>query len=198
MRIWLDQVREEPFNWDETESIAPEALERPEVLDLGPITWRGQVIYADPGYYLRAHLSYDQTLSCDRCLKPIHEPTRSDVELMLVVEPKPRGGRAGSGSGARAGGAGGGEDRGDQLHEKDLGVVVLDEEVLETKPILIEQLQLNIPMKPLCQDDCKGLCPHCGADLNALPEGRCSCREAETDPRWASLAAIKDQLDREH
>src|SRR5262245_65459072 len=90
MRIWLDQVREEPFNWDATERIAPETLERSELLDLGPVTWRGQVLWADPGYYLRAHLSYDQTLSCDRCLQPIHEATRSDVELMFVVEGKGR------------------------------------------------------------------------------------------------------------
>lgn len=180
MRIWLDQVREEPFNWDETERIAPETLERPELLDLGPITWRGQVIFADPGYFLRAQLSYDQTLSCNRCLKPIHEPTRSGVELMVVVE------------------AGRNEERGEhELHEKDLGVMVLPEEILETTPILVEQLQLNVPMKPLCQPDCKGLCPRCGADLNALPEG-CSCREPEADPRWAALAALKERLDREH
>ena len=183
MRIWLDQVRDEPYNWDETEKIAPEALERPELLDLGPVSWRGQVIYADPGYFLRAHLSYDQTLSCDRCLKPIHEPTRSDLELMVVVEGRTRGGRVP-------------EERGDQLHEQDLGVLVVDDEVLETAPILIEQLQLNIPMKPLCQPDCRGLCPECGADLNALPEGRCSCKETQADPRWGALAALKDRLDR--
>jgi DUF177 domain-containing protein len=181
MRIWLDQVREEPFNWDATERIAPETLERSELLDLGPVTWRGQVLWADPGYYLRAHLSYDQTLSCDRCLQPIHEATRSEVELMFVVEGKGRG-----------------NERGEhELHEQDMGVVYLDDEVLETAPILVEQLQLNIPMKPLCRADCKGLCPECGADLNALPEGRCTCRTQETDPRWGALAALKDRLDRE-
>jgi uncharacterized protein len=184
MRIWLDQVREEPYNWDETEKIAPESLERAELQDLGPVHWHGQVVFIDPGYFLRAHLSYEQTLGCDRCLKPIHVPTSSDVELMLVVEPKPRHSR-------------GGDERGEhELHERDLGVVVLEEEVLETQPILIEQLQLNIPMKPLCQPDCRGLCPACGADLNALPEGRCTCREPETDSRWAALAALKDRLDK--
>ena len=73
MQIWLDQVREEPFDWDETKSIAPETLEMPELVDLSPVHWTGRVSFVDPGYLLRARLSYDQTLSCDRCLKPIVE-----------------------------------------------------------------------------------------------------------------------------
>lgn len=174
MKIWLDQVQEEPFNWDETQSVAPESLDRPELLSLGPVSWRGQVIFTDPGYFLRAKLSYEQTLSCNRCLKPIVEQTASDVELMIMVNEGP---------------GGGGEH---ELREQDLGILYLDEEVLETDPILLEQLQLNIPMKPLCREDCKGICPTCGADLNLGP---CSCEEKAVDPRWAGLAALKSRLE---
>lgn len=174
MQIWLDQVREEPFNWDETQSFSPETLERPELLDLGPVNWRGQVVFADPGYFLRARLSYEQTLSCNRCLKPIVEHAESDVELMIQVERRPETG---------------GEHA---LHERDLGILYIEDERLDTNPILIEQLQLNIPMKPLCRDDCQGLCPICGADLNA---GTCSCEESRVDPRWAALAALKGRLE---
>ena len=71
MKIWLDQVRDEPFNWDETQSVSPETLERPELMALSPVRWRGQVVFADPGFFLRARLSYEQTLSCNRCLTPI-------------------------------------------------------------------------------------------------------------------------------
>ena len=49
MQIWLDQVRDEPFNWDETQSVRPESLDRPELLASSPIHWRGQVVFADPG-----------------------------------------------------------------------------------------------------------------------------------------------------
>ncbi len=95
MRIWLDQVREEPFTWDETQSVSPETLERPELLALSPVSWRGQVIFADPGFFLRARLSYEQTLSCIRCLKPIVERVEPEVELMILVERHaPSGGRA--------------------------------------------------------------------------------------------------------
>lgn len=174
MQIWLDQVRDEPFNWDETQSVSPETLERPELLDLGPVNWRGQVVFADPGYFLRARLSYEQTLSCNRCLKPIVERAESDVELMIQVERSPETGSEHA------------------LHEQDLGILYIEDERLSTDPILIEQLQLNIPMKPLCRDDCQGLCPACGADLNA---GACSCEEPLADPRWAALASLKDRFE---
>jgi uncharacterized protein len=78
-----------------------------------------------------------------------------------------------------------------ELLEEDLGLVVVAGEILETDPILIEQLQLNIPMKPLCRPDCKGLCPVCGADRNVTA---CSCAAPAGDVRWAALAAVKSRL----
>jgi len=174
MQIWLDQVRDEPFNWDETQSVSTETLNRPELLDLGPVAWRGQVVFADPGFFLRARLSYEQTLSCTRCLKPIVERAESDVELMILVERHAD------------------EESEHGLSEQDLGILYLEDERLETDPILVEQLQLNIPMKPLCRADCRGLCPTCGADWNA---GACSCEESSADPRWSALAALKSRLE---
>jgi uncharacterized protein len=175
MRIWLDQVREEPFSWDETERIDTASLERPDLVDLSPVAWRGQVVFVDPGFFLRARLSYEQTLSCTRCLKDFRETVAVPVELMIEVAATPAGLR--------------GEH---ELKEDDLGVLTLQEEVLDTEPLLREQLQLNIPMKPLCRSDCAGLCPVCGADRN---EGDCGCAERTADPRWGALAALRDRLD---
>ncbi len=185
MRIWLDQVREEPFHWDETESIAPETLERPELLALGPVSWRGEIVFADPGYLLRGRLSYDQTLACIRCLKPHVVATAAEVELLVVVESHPKKPhkpqRAAEGDES-------------ELSEDDLDTVVVGDEVLDTAAIVLEQLQLNIPMKALCRPDCRGLCPSCGADLDERG-GQCSCAGPEPDPRWAALASLKGRLD---
>jgi uncharacterized protein len=49
-----------------------------------------------------------------------------------------------------------------------------------------------LPMSVLCRDDCAGLCPRCGADLN---EGSCDCTDDEMDPRWAALEALRMKLD---
>jgi uncharacterized protein len=185
VKIWLDQVREEPLSWDETERIAPETLERPEVLALGPVRWQGEVTYADPGYLLRGRLSYDQTLACIRCLKPHPMSAQADVELLIVVEgPAAKGHRPHRPIQEM-------EEGEQELEDLDLNTMVIADEVLETRPIVLEQLQLNIPMKPLCREDCQGLCPRCGADRNTNP---CSCASTAPDPRWAALQEIKERL----
>jgi len=50
-----------------------------------------------------------------------------------------------------------------------------------------EGIILSLPLKPLCSEDCKGLCPTCGTDLN---KSRCSCVKEKTDPRWDQLKGL--------
>lgn len=52
---------------------------------------------------------------------------------------------------------------------------------------LRENLLLAIPMKALCHDECRGLCPHCGANLN---EETCGCQQQQIDPRWEKLTSL--------
>jgi uncharacterized protein len=103
----------------------------------------------------------------------VTEPVTGDIQLLVFAD------AAQSGPGDH------------ELHEKDMTVLHVPEEVLETEPLLLEQLQLNIPMKPLCRPDCAGLCPVCGADLNLGPH---DCAVPAPDPRWAGLAALRDRL----
>jgi uncharacterized protein len=174
VKVFLDQVREEPFRWDVQQEVPVASLDRPELLGLSPVAWKGEVVWADPGYLLRAKLDYRQELACIRCLAPIAEESHSDVDLMIVVDrrhPEP------------------GEE---EIDERDLSVWTVEEEVVELEPILFEQLQLNVPMKPLCRPDCKGLCPRCGADWN---EGPCACAESPGEGRFPALAQLKGRLD---
>jgi uncharacterized metal-binding protein YceD (DUF177 family) len=211
MKIWLDQVREAPCRWDETESFAAETLDRPDVLALGPVTWRGEVVYADPGFLLRGELSYEQTLACTRCLEPHAASVSAEVELLLMVEahaergprpahaaPETHGARLGREARGSRGSLAQREreaelEVGEALEKGDLDTLVIADEILDTRAIVIEQLQLNVPMKPLCRPDCLGFCPRCGADLNAQ-SGECSCGAAEPDARWGALAALKGRL----
>ncbi len=57
-----------------------------------------------------------------------------------------------------------------------------------------ENLVLTLPMKPLCRPDCRGLCSHCGCDLNVE---QCSCKEDNTDPRLSVLGELLKDLDLE-
>lgn len=56
--------------------------------------------------------------------------------------------------------------------------------VLDVMPQIEESIYTLLPVKVLCSEDCRGLCPFCGQDLN---EGTCSCREEITDPRLSAL-----------
>jgi uncharacterized protein len=56
---------------------------------------------------------------------------------------------------------------------------------------LREQVLLALPLKTICREDCKGLCPHCGKNLN---ENQCSCVDEVEDPRWSVLKDIRDKL----
>lgn len=59
-----------------------------------------------------------------------------------------------------------------------------DEEELYLNEIVVDNIILALPMKPLCSDNCKGICPECGQDLN---EGDCDCEVEAVDPRLAKL-----------
>jgi uncharacterized protein len=172
MLIDLERVRLEgrPLTWDEPVEVTPETSGGSGLVALGPLRWRGRVSWVGTGYHLTAHLEGEQSLACDRCLEPIRAPVSEDLELLVLVdEPRPLAGEL-------------------ELSQDELGVLHLDDEVLDTEPLLLEQLQLAVPMKPVCRPDCKGLCPRCGADRN---RGECDCREADVDPRWAALAELK-------
>lgn len=174
MQVRLDQLDDDGFEWAETVEMPASRLDREEVTDLGPIDWRGRVYRADPGFYLTAKAAYAQTLVCDRCLAQVDEPVEADTELIVLVEPEYEG------------------DGEVELDEDELGVLKLAEPKLDLEPILLEQLQLAVPMKPLCRANCRGLCPRCGADLNAEA---CDCASEAVDPRWAALAALRDDRD---
>lgn len=67
-----------------------------------------------------------------------------------------------------------------------------DEEELYLDEIVVDNIILSLPMKPLCSDKCKGICPECGQDLN---EGECDCEVEVLDPRLAKLKDFYNEDD---
>jgi uncharacterized protein len=70
----------------------------------------------------------------------------------------------------------------------DFDVVQLDEPIADLEDILRQQLYLSLPIKQVCLPNCKGLCPHCGADLNS---NSCACLSEIKNSPFAALAALK-------
>ena len=158
-------------------------------------------------------LHYTQGLPCTRCLQPVRSEVTSHAELMVNTRPKPgksTGGARGTATKAPAGAAkepGAKEKRGAkesskkarakheepevELEKDELGVLTIDGEHIDTEPLIVEQILLELPMKPLCIPECKGLCPRCGADRNLVAD---CCEEPAGDERWEALGALRDQL----
>ena len=59
--------------------------------------------------------------------------------------------------------------------------------ILDLTEAIRQYALLSIPMKPLCYQDCSGLCPSCGHNLN---QGQCDCQAQNTDPRWSELKKL--------
>jgi len=78
-----------------------------------------------------------------------------------------------------------------ELKDKDANIAYYSEDRIELLELLQEQVLLALPMKPICSEECKGLCPSCGANLNV---SSCNCQAASIDPRLEKLKQIKELL----
>ena len=75
------------------------------------------------------------------------------------------------------------------VSEEDDEVSTLENDLVDLEPLLRDAVVLALPFQPLCQDDCPGLCPECGARLADDPDHG---HEAAIDPRWAKLTALEN------
>ena len=123
---------------------------------------------------LKGKLETSLEVACARCLEPVvHEVDRA-FDLLY----RPLGTDAGH------------EELSVTDAEAEIGYYQGESILLED--VLREQVLLAVPLKTLCREDCKGLCPHCGKNWN---EVQCSCAERMEDPRWAALKEIRDKFE---
>jgi uncharacterized protein len=112
-------------------------------------------------------------VECDRCLKSLTFPVETDFDVTYIPA-------ADYESAATAA----------ELQEEDLSISVFDGETIDIDDLVREQVLLALPPRLLCREECKGLCPVCGADRN---QSECACAPTEIDPRWAGLAGLKQE-----
>ena len=125
----------------------------------------GQVI-------VRGTIATSVSLPCSRCLESVQIDISEPFTLLVRFDAQ------GFSGGNLSGGAPAGEEDEDVKH------VSADTDQVDITETLRQTLLLALPVKPLCDEGCQGLCPHCGTNLNT---GSCRCRPRTTDPRWAGL-----------
>jgi len=174
MDLDLEKALDEPLDLSQQFVLTGERLERDELLSLSPVRFSGRLRRADPGFILEGRLEFEGTVSCARCLKPV--PFRRAGPVSWVFAPAYERHQP-----AAAG------DEEVELQATDLDIVFYDDFTVPFDPLIDEQVQLEIPMRALCREDCRGLCPECGADRNAAP---CTCAPP-ADNRWIALKALR-------
>lgn len=108
-------------------------------------------------------------LACGRCLEPFEVPVDTTFELRYVPFSENTG------------------EEEQEVLEDDLTTAFYREGMLDLTELMREQLVLTLPMKPLCSDACRGLCPTCGTNLN---RNECGCSPTWEDPRLAPLKSL--------
>lgn len=156
----------------------------------------------DENVFVRGPLHGWFEVACSRCLGPARVSLDEDLAVTYLPRTRlpqngdtdetdsepPRGSkrRAAANAASTAGAADGEEtdtELGAELADDDLDVYGYDGEEIDLTPLFRDQVVLAVPFAPLCREDCKGLCPQCGADRNLEP---CNCKPP-VDPRWAAL-----------
>jgi uncharacterized protein len=117
------------------------------------------------GILVTGRVEAETALECSRCLKEFSG--RAEVEVCEMF--------------ATPG----------HVHAEDDPYLVSGTDV-DLEPMLRDAVTLALPLNPLCEEACEGLCPTCGKRRD---QGPCGCVEDETDPRWAALSALREQLE---
>lgn len=183
LKIQIDTIKDEELILEG--AVKPSDL--PELSDLlaadqsclkETIRYRFRIFRVSGMIELQGHIAAEADLACGRCLEGFSLPIESDFELTFADElPEVE------------------DESGEEieLSAEDMGISLLEGEELDLSEFLIEQLMLNMPFRPICRKDCKGLCPHCGADLN---KEACQCHEEQFDTRFAALKNLKIESDK--
>lgn len=122
---------------------------------------------------LRADYSGNVEVACARCLEPVEQPVAGKFDLIF----RPLGVDAD------------GSEHSISTSETEIGYYQNGGLVLED--VLREQVLLSLPARTLCREDCKGLCPRCGRDLNSET---CDCDTTPVDPRWSALSDLASRM----
>jgi uncharacterized protein len=183
MFISLEELAKRPFDF--RQSFAPGVVDLgSEIRQTAPLEASGEatLIEEDHGHKqviedirVVGDLSTRLEVGCARCLEPVPREVKRSFDLLY----RPQGSDAGR------------EELSVTAVEAEVGYYQGDGLLLED--VLREQILLAVPYKVVCREDCQGLCPACGKNLN---EGKCACPQLPADARWEALKGLREQMEK--
>ncbi len=157
------------------------AIHEPPMQDLGEgvrsvegVT--GQVTFSNTGQNIVARGSFSTAVEvqCGRCLRAFCVEINEPIEEELLLRSRP---------------AELGDEADEELPEEERDPLFVDN-MFDLDELLRQSIVIAIPIKQICSEDCKGLCPSCGADLN---KGQCDCPPEEAGGAFAALASLLEK-----
>lgn len=131
----------------------------------------------DEAVHFRGRFEARVRLECGRCAEPFVLPVEEELDLFFLPHHKESAAEE--------------EDQDVQLSDRDMLVAYYSDDRIDLGDRLREQLHLDVPLRGLCRDDCRGLCPTCGINRNT---GTCTCQPPdETDERMAPLRKLLEK-----
>ncbi|AIQ63909.1 hypothetical protein D3C81_328330 [compost metagenome] len=154
-----------PLHFHETVDVSEAVKGRKDILNVSPLSAELDALPAGTDIVaVEGKLSGDADMLCARCLNLVK--THMDIPFAEAFK--------------------WGKEPAVPDEDEDEDLIYVSDETVDLKPYVEENYLLHLPLSVLCADDCKGLCPTCGHNLN---EGPCSCDNTVIDPR---LAGLKD------
>ena len=131
-----------------------------------PLTVRIDISKAGNKYVLKGSLSGRLVIRCGRCLEPYDSDLESDFSLFLTYTQSAAGKNE------------------LELLEEDMSVDFIKDDEIDLDEVIRAQIYFSMPMKCLCRQECQGLCPMCGTNLN---KEKCECRQESGHPGFSKL-----------
>ena len=146
----------------------------PDYRIVAPVSLAFDVFKDKQHYRLVGRVSTTLELNCSRCLEPFTWPVDAEFDLRY----HPQSDNIGSG------------DAEQEIEDDDLTTAFYENDQIDLGHLMREQFNLSLPMKPLCSDQCRGLCAVCGTNLN---KATCDCKRDWDDPRLAALRELREK-----
>jgi uncharacterized protein len=168
MRLDITKIREPYVRIDRTDE--PSAFEREDAYSIvAPVGLQADLHKDREKVRLVGTVATTLELGCSRCTEGFTVPVHAAFDLLYLPAASAE------------------TEAEHEVQEDDLNTSYYREGVIDLADLVREQLYLSLPMKPLCQEGCRGLCPECGINLN---HASCDCAPAWEDPRLAPLKAL--------
>ncbi len=135
---------------------------------LHPIKYKGEICKINREYIMNIHIYYTFKTKCDRCLTTTIKNSKTSLSAKLEDYKKMQ----------------------EEEDEVDTDIIYYDNNVISIEDYVLMEVLSSLPMKTLCKEDCKGLCPKCGADFN---KESCDCIVENIDPRFEKLRNFFDK-----